>query len=447
MSGKAGVLFKATAAGNVYVSYGSTVTPPGTANFTLSAQANNQNSPNVKPQESTNYEVGSKWDFANGRLSLNTAIFRTENRNVIYTVDATAIPPIYNQDDSQRVSGVSVGSIGRITTAWEVFANFAYLDSVLDTQNDANRGRRLQLTPKYSASLWTTYRLPMRVTVGRRSARRRRRLHQCGQHDSVAGLSPRRWPGRIRGQQEPHAAVQPVQSDRPGLHPEHQQQRRPLHPRPAARGAPDLQRHVLGAAMLLYDSRGLTRDQVAAAREQLDQGGLGRWPRHGRPPVRPRQEQPAVAGGSPGGARPGRRDPRGTAAQSAVHLGGVAAADLSAAVQPATRAGNRSAATWTTPSGMSPARRSGFAPISRPRSSSAEPDEYDGGELAVEDTYGVHRVKLPAGHMVLYPSSSLHHVTPVTRGARIASFFWIQSMVRDDGSGRCCSISIRRSSA
>jgi len=63
----------------------------------------------------------------------------------------------------------------------------------------------------------------------------------------------------------------------------------------------------------------------------------------------------------------------------------------------------------------------------------AQPEEYDGGELVVEDTYGVHSVKLPAGHMVLYPSTSLHQVRPVTRGARIASFFWIQSMVRDDG--------------
>lgn len=62
----------------------------------------------------------------------------------------------------------------------------------------------------------------------------------------------------------------------------------------------------------------------------------------------------------------------------------------------------------------------------------AAPAEYDGGELVVEDTYGVHSVKLPAGHMVLYPATSLHHVRPVTRGARIASFFWIQSMVRDD---------------
>jgi PKHD-type hydroxylase len=63
----------------------------------------------------------------------------------------------------------------------------------------------------------------------------------------------------------------------------------------------------------------------------------------------------------------------------------------------------------------------------------AGPEEYDGGELVVEDTYGVHRVKLPAGAMVLYPSTSLHHVTPVTRGARLCSFFWLQSLVRDDG--------------
>jgi PKHD-type hydroxylase len=61
----------------------------------------------------------------------------------------------------------------------------------------------------------------------------------------------------------------------------------------------------------------------------------------------------------------------------------------------------------------------------------SEPDEYEGGELIVEDYYGSHRVKLPAGHLVLYPASSLHTVTPVTRGARVASFFWLQSMVRD----------------
>lgn len=62
-----------------------------------------------------------------------------------------------------------------------------------------------------------------------------------------------------------------------------------------------------------------------------------------------------------------------------------------------------------------------------------EPDEYDGGELVVEDSYGTHSVKLPAGDMVLYPATSLHRVDPVTRGARVSSFFWVQSIVRDDG--------------
>lgn len=66
----------------------------------------------------------------------------------------------------------------------------------------------------------------------------------------------------------------------------------------------------------------------------------------------------------------------------------------------------------------------------------SEPEDYDGGELIVSDTYGEHEVKLPAGDAIVYPSSSLHRVAPVTRGARIASFFWIQSMVRDDGARR-----------
>ncbi|MGS1078280.1 Fe2+-dependent dioxygenase [Pseudoxanthomonas beigongshangi] len=65
-----------------------------------------------------------------------------------------------------------------------------------------------------------------------------------------------------------------------------------------------------------------------------------------------------------------------------------------------------------------------------------EPDEYDGGELIISDTYGEHEVKLAAGDLVLYPSSSLHKVQPVTRGARLASFFWVQSMVRDDACRR-----------
>ena len=64
------------------------------------------------------------------------------------------------------------------------------------------------------------------------------------------------------------------------------------------------------------------------------------------------------------------------------------------------------------------------------------PESYDGGELVIEDTFGVQSIKLPAGHLLLYPASSLHRVEPVTRGTRTASFFWIQSMVRDDAARR-----------
>jgi catecholate siderophore receptor len=166
VSGKAGVVFRATETGKVYASYGTTVTPPGTANFTLSAQANNQNNPSVKPQESANFEVGAKWDFFGTRLSLTGAAFRTVNENVIFTVDAVSIPPVYNQDDRQLVRGVTAGIAGQVTERWSVLFSAGYLDAKLDTQSAANNGKQLVLTPKTSGSLWTTYRLPGNLTLG-----------------------------------------------------------------------------------------------------------------------------------------------------------------------------------------------------------------------------------------------------------------------------------------
>jgi catecholate siderophore receptor len=165
-SGKVGLLFKLREAGNVYVSYGTTVTPPGAANFTLSTQPNNQNNPNVKPQQSANLEAGAKWDISDGRLLVTGAVFRTVNKNVIYTVDATAIPPVYNQDDGQLVRGVTIGVNGRILPRWQIIANFSYLDTEQQSQNPATNGLPLVLTPKFSGGIWTTYELPHRLTVG-----------------------------------------------------------------------------------------------------------------------------------------------------------------------------------------------------------------------------------------------------------------------------------------
>jgi catecholate siderophore receptor len=166
VSGKVGVNYHLTPAANLYVSYGTVATPPGSANFALSTQANNANNPNVEPQTSANFEVGTKWDLANGRLSLNGAVFRTENKNVIFTADATAVPPIFNQDDSQLVRGFTFGALGRITERWEIITNFGYLDSTLNTQGDVNNGNRLVLTPEFSGSIWTTYGLVMGLRVG-----------------------------------------------------------------------------------------------------------------------------------------------------------------------------------------------------------------------------------------------------------------------------------------
>jgi catecholate siderophore receptor len=165
-SGKAGLLYQLTENANVYLSYGSTVTPPGTANFTLSSQPNNQNNPSVEPQKSRNYEIGSKIGFYENRLSFTAAVFRTDNENVIYTVDAAAIPPIYNQDDGQRVNGGTIGALGQITPRWQVLASLGYLDTRQISQNPVNNGNRLTLTPEWSGSLWTTYDFPLGLTLG-----------------------------------------------------------------------------------------------------------------------------------------------------------------------------------------------------------------------------------------------------------------------------------------
>jgi len=164
-SGKAALLYKINNAGNAYLSYGTTVTPPGTANFTLSSAVNNQNNPNVRPQRSTNIEVGSKWDLAQGRASLNAAVFHTVNTNVLFTVDATAIPPVYNQADSQTVNDVTVGASGRLLSSWQVFSSVSHLTGTLQSQG-TNDDHRLTLTPEWSGSLWTTCQLPKRVLVG-----------------------------------------------------------------------------------------------------------------------------------------------------------------------------------------------------------------------------------------------------------------------------------------
>jgi catecholate siderophore receptor len=166
VSGKAGVVYRLTESGNVYASYGSSLTPPGSANFQLNASPTNQNNPNLDPQKSVNYEVGTKWDLEGNRLQVSGAFFYTENTNVIFVVDPAAVPPIVNQDDGQRVKGIALGLVGRITPQWDVNLSVQYLDSEAQSQNPALDGRRLTLAPEVSGSVWTTVQLPREIRVG-----------------------------------------------------------------------------------------------------------------------------------------------------------------------------------------------------------------------------------------------------------------------------------------
>ena len=164
ISGKAGLIYRLNQQGNVYASFGTSLMPPGSANFQLNAAAANQNNPNVDPQESINYEIGSKWDL--GRLQLTGAYFWTENKNVIFVVDPAAVPPIFNQDDGQKVNGLALGVVGRITARLDINMSLQYLDSESVSQNPATNGRRLQLTPEWSGNLWAAYRLPRDIRIG-----------------------------------------------------------------------------------------------------------------------------------------------------------------------------------------------------------------------------------------------------------------------------------------
>lgn len=166
LTGKAGVVYRLNAQGNLYASYGSSATPPGSANFQLSAAEANQNNPNVEPQKSTNYEVGTKWSLANSRFLLSGAFFYTENTNVIYVIDNTTIPPLFNQDNGQKVQGVNFGFVGRPLSFWDINLNVQYLEGELTHQDPVQNGRRLARTPPFAGSLWTTFQLPHGIRVG-----------------------------------------------------------------------------------------------------------------------------------------------------------------------------------------------------------------------------------------------------------------------------------------
>jgi catecholate siderophore receptor len=164
-SWKTGLVFKPVPAGSLYAAYGNTLTPSGSG-FALSATANNQNNPNLDAQEARNLELGVKWEFFKSRLSTSLALFSSENLNVVST---DALTGLVTQDISQKVEGVEFGVSGKISPEWLVFGGVSFMESENEasgTTSAANDGASLRYTPEVSGSLWTTYILPIGLTVG-----------------------------------------------------------------------------------------------------------------------------------------------------------------------------------------------------------------------------------------------------------------------------------------
>ncbi|UQS15916.1 TonB-dependent siderophore receptor [Pseudomonas sp. HS6] len=176
VTGQFGIVYKPAENGSIYASYATSATPPGNTlgegmdgNPLGGTPDRNGNllKSDMEPETTKNYEIGTKWDLLNDRLSLTADIFRTEKENARVQVDTTS----YENAGKTRVQGIELSASGKITDKWQVFAGYAYMDSEqVDggdlPANKANNGNELPNTPKNSASLWTTYQVTPKLTIG-----------------------------------------------------------------------------------------------------------------------------------------------------------------------------------------------------------------------------------------------------------------------------------------
>lgn len=155
VSYKTGLLYKPAVNGSIYASYATSYTPPGSANFALSATANNQANSALDPQKTDNIELGTKWDLLDNQLNVTAAIFRTENDKQTSFDDQLRAAQI----GKTRVSGVELLAVGQLTEYWQLSAGITKLNAkALDQQNATGLDTTaVQWTPDYSATLWTQY--------------------------------------------------------------------------------------------------------------------------------------------------------------------------------------------------------------------------------------------------------------------------------------------------
>jgi catecholate siderophore receptor len=160
------VAYKPTADSSVYALVASSKSPPGGTTFTLSSSANSAANPNYDPQTTTNYEVGTKWDLLQQKLSFTAAAFRTEVKNEI-EVDPTN-PAVYYQNGKKRVQGIELGVTGEILPKWLVSAGYTHQSTSVESGKvvTANGENQLSYTPKQAFTLWTSYTLPFGLQIG-----------------------------------------------------------------------------------------------------------------------------------------------------------------------------------------------------------------------------------------------------------------------------------------
>jgi catecholate siderophore receptor len=166
LSWKVGLVFKPAPDGSLYVSYATSVRPPGTsgATNTLSTSATSADNPLLDPEKAINYEAGTKWNFFHERLLADLALFKSVNTNVPSTDPVTGL---VNQTSNQTVEGIELGLSGRITDAWLVFAGYAHMKASVSAELSTNaQGLTLPLLPEDSGNLWTTYAFPGKITLG-----------------------------------------------------------------------------------------------------------------------------------------------------------------------------------------------------------------------------------------------------------------------------------------
>jgi catecholate siderophore receptor len=166
VNGKLSVAYKPTADSSVYALVASSKSPPGGTTFTLSSSANSAANPNYDPQTTTNYEVGTKWDLLQQKLSFTAAAFRTEVKNEI-EVDPTN-PAVYYQNGKKRVQGIELGVTGEILPKWLVSAGYTHQSTSVESGKvvTANGENQLSYTPKQAFTLWTSYTLPFGLQIG-----------------------------------------------------------------------------------------------------------------------------------------------------------------------------------------------------------------------------------------------------------------------------------------